>query len=203
MDELSRGRVRAMKRAVAAEIPPGTHVLEVGCGTGELAALICARGATAVALDRSPSMLDVAARRIEEEELDGRLELREMGIEGMDELGEHSYGAVVSTLVLSELTDDERRYVLKHAFRVLEPGGLLVIADEVLPRSRAGQWLQAFMRLPMLAATYLVSGASTRPIPDLRGEVLEAGFTVEREQRSHGDAFAVLLAHRPAQEETA
>ena len=48
MDELSRGRVRAMKQAVASEIPPGTHVLELGCGTGELAVLICARGATEI-----------------------------------------------------------------------------------------------------------------------------------------------------------
>jgi ubiquinone/menaquinone biosynthesis C-methylase UbiE len=200
MNELSRGRVRAMKQAVASEIPRGTHVLEVGCGTAELAALICARGATVEAFDRSPSMLDVAARRIEEEELDGRLTLREMGVEGMDGLDEQSYGAVASTLVLSELTDDERRYTLKHAFRVLQPGGLLAIADEVLPRSRAGRLLHAFTRVPMLAATYLVSGASTRPIPDLQGDVLDAGFTIEREQRSHGDAFAVLVARRPDKE---
>jgi len=203
MDELSRGRVRAMKQAVASEIPRGAHVLEVGCGTGELAGLICARGATVEAFDRSPSMLDVAAGRIEKEALDGRLTLREMGVEGMDGLEEQSYGAVVSTLVLSELTEDERRYALKHAFRVLKPGGLLAIADEVLPRSRAGRLLHAFSRVPMLAATYLVSGASTRPIPDLQGEVLDAGFTVEKEQRSQGDAFAVLVAQRPAQEETA
>lgn len=200
MNELSHGRVRAMKQAVASEIPRGTHVLEVGCGTAELAALICARGATVEAFDRSSSMLDVAARRIEEEELDGRLTLREMGVEGMDGLEEQSYGAVASTLVLSELTDDERRYTLKHAFRVLKPGGLLAIADEVLPRSRAGQLLHAFTRVPMLAATYLVSGASTRPIPDLQGDVLDAGFTIEREQRSHGDAFAVLVARRPDKE---
>jgi demethylmenaquinone methyltransferase/2-methoxy-6-polyprenyl-1,4-benzoquinol methylase len=200
MDELSRGRVRAMKQAVASEIPRGTHVLEVGCGTGELASLICARGATVEAFDRGPTMLVVAARRIEEEDLDGRLTLREMGVEGMDGLEERSYGAVVSTLVLSELTDGERRYALEHAFRVLEPGGLLVIADEVLPRSRAGRLLHAFTRVPVLAATYLVSGASTRPIPDLRGEVLAAGFSIEKEQRSHGDAFAAVVAHRPAQE---
>jgi demethylmenaquinone methyltransferase/2-methoxy-6-polyprenyl-1,4-benzoquinol methylase len=203
IDELSRGRVRAIKQAVANEIPRGSHVLEVGCGTGELAALICARGATVEAFDRSPSMLDVAAGRIEEAALDGRLTLREMGVERMDGLEEQSYGAVVSTLVLSELTDDERRYTLKHAFRVLEPGGLLVVADEVLPRSTAGRLLHALTRLPLLAATYLVSGASTRPIPDLRGEVLDAGFTIGKEQRSHRDAFAVLVAHRPAQGETA
>jgi ubiquinone/menaquinone biosynthesis C-methylase UbiE len=203
MDELSRGRVRAMKLAVASEIPSGTHVLELGCGTGELAALICDRGATVEALDRNPSMLAVAAGRIEEEKLAGRLTLREMGVEGMDGLEERSYGAVVSTLVLSELTEDERRYTLKHALRVLEPRGLLVIADEVLPRSRADRLLHSFSRVPMLAATYLVSGASTRPIPDLQGDVLSAGFTIEKEQRSHGDAFSVLVAHRPAQEEPA
>ena len=200
MDEFSRGRVRAMKQAVASEIPPGTHVLEVGCGTGELAGLICARGATVEALDRSPSMLAVAARRVEDEGLDGRLTLREMGVEGMDGLEERAYGAVVSTLVLSELTDDERRYALGHAFRVLEPGGLLVVADEVLPRSRAGRLLHALTRAPVLAAAYLVTGASTRPIPDLPGEVLGAGFTIDDEQRSQGDAFAVLVAHRPAKE---
>lgn len=54
MDELSRDRVRAMKQAVASGIPPGTHVLEVGRGTGELAALICARAAALQALDRQP-----------------------------------------------------------------------------------------------------------------------------------------------------
>jgi len=202
MDELSRGRVRAMKEAVAGEIPPGARVLELGCGTAELAALICARGATVEAFDRSPSMLEVAARRIGEEGLGGRLTLREMGVEGMDGLEPRSYGAVVSTLVLSELTGDERRYALEHAFRVLEPGGLLVIADEVLPRSRAGRLLHAAARLPVLAATYLVSRASTRPIPDLSGEVLRAGFAIEKEQRSHGDAFAVLVARRPKEETT-
>ena len=109
----------------------------------------------------------VAARRIEEEELDGRLTLREMGVEGMDGLEEQSYGAVVSTLVLSELTDDERRYTLKHAFRVLEPGGLLVIADEVLPRSRAGRLLHAFTRVPVLAATYSGIGREHPPDPPI------------------------------------
>ena len=133
MDKVSRGRVRAMKQAVASEIAPRTHVLEMGCGTGELAALINARGSTVEGFDRSPSMLAVARERIEEGNLEGRLTVWEMGVDGMDALDERSYGAVVSTLVFSELADDERRYALKHALRVLEPAGLLVIADEVLP----------------------------------------------------------------------
>jgi demethylmenaquinone methyltransferase/2-methoxy-6-polyprenyl-1,4-benzoquinol methylase len=197
MEAISRGRVRTMKQAVAAEVPPRARVLEIGCGTGELGALMCQGGAHVEGFDRSPSMLKTALKRIEAEGLEGRLACREMGVDGMDELPPLVYGAVVSTLVLSELSDNERRFALKHAFRVLEPGGVLVIADEVLPRSRCRRLSHAVARAPMLAATYLVAGSTTRPIRDLRGEVTVAGFTVRKEDRSQGDAFALLVAQRP------
>ena len=201
MDAVSGGRVSAIKRALAAEIPPGIRVLEIGCGTGELGALLCARGAHVEGFDRSPSMLAVAGERIEAEGLTGRLECREMGVDGMDRLPECAYGAVVSTLVFSELSDDERRFALRHAFRVLEPGGLLVIADEVVPRSALRRLGQSLSRAPLLAATYLVAGTATRPIRDLQGEVGAAGFRLEKEERSQGDAFALLVARRPEEEE--
>jgi ubiquinone/menaquinone biosynthesis C-methylase UbiE len=116
----------------------------------------------------------------------------------MDSLPSSDYDAVVSTLVFSELTADERGYALKHAARVLKPGGQLVIADEVVPRKAAARALQWAVRAPMLAATYLVSRASTRPIADLAGEVAEAGFHIDKEVRSHGDAFALVKATLPA-----
>jgi len=99
---------------------------------------------------------------------------------------------VVSTLVFSELTSDERGYALKHAARILKPGGHLVIADEVVPRKAAARILQWAVRAPMLAASYLVSRASTRPIKDLAGELAQAGFRIDKENRSHGDAFALV-----------
>ena len=46
----------------------------------------------------------------------------------------------------------------------------------------------------MLAATYLVSRSSTRPIKDLAGEAAKAGFHVDKEVRSHGDAFSLVKA---------
>lgn len=200
MEAVSRGRVRAMKQAVAAEVPSGTRVLEIGCGTGELGALLCARDARVEGFDRSPSMVAMARKRIETEGLAGRLECREMGVDGMDGLPDRAYGAVVSTLVLSELADDERRFALNHAFRVLEPGGILVIGDEVVPRSGGRRLVHALARAPLLAATYLVASAITRPIRDLPGELGEAGFSIHKEERSHGDAFALLVARRPREE---
>ena len=192
MDKASRGRVRAIKEAVAAEVPQGARVLEIGCGTGELAAMLIRLGATVDGFDASPRMVEVVHERIAEEALQGKLTVRQMGVHGMDGLPASTYDVVVSTLVFSELNEDERRYALKHAMRVLKRDGLIIIADEVVPREAARRILHAIVRAPMLAMTYLASGTSTRPIPDLSGELAEAGFHVEKEVRSHGDAFALV-----------
>jgi len=197
IDAVSRGRVRAMKEAVAGEVCEGASVLEIGCGTGELAELLCARGATVDGFDPSPSMVAAARERIGRAGLEGRLSVRQMGVDGMDALADARYGFVVSTLVFSELADDERRHALRHSFRVLEPGGKLVLADEVVPRELVGRVLHSAARLPLVVATYLVTGSSTRPIADPRRDVEAAGFELERETRSHGGSFAVVVARRP------
>jgi len=200
MDAVSGGRVRAAKEAVAAEVPEKARVLEIGCGTAELGAMLVARGARVEGFDLSPSMLSVARERIEAEGLADRLSVREMGVEGMDALTEATYDAVVSTLVLSELSEDERRFALKHGARVLRPGGRLVVADEVVPRSPGRRLVHRLLRAPLLAATYLISRSATTPIPDLAAEVAASGLVVEKEVRSHGGAFALLVASRPERE---
>jgi hypothetical protein len=45
----------------------------------------------------------------------------------------------------------------------------------------------------MLIASYLVSRSITRPISNLSGELTGAGFTVEKEKRSQGDSFALVV----------
>ncbi len=200
MDKVSRGRVRSIKEAVAAEVPQGARVLEIGCGTGELASMMIGRGASVDAFDASPKMVEVVRERVAEEGLEGRLTVRRMGVDGMDGLRASDYDAVVSTLVFSELNEGERSYALKHALRVLKPGGFIVVADEVVPRGGAERILQSVVRTPLVAMTYLFSGASTRPIVDLPGELADAGFRVDKEVRSHGDAFA-LVRGTPAEKE--
>jgi demethylmenaquinone methyltransferase/2-methoxy-6-polyprenyl-1,4-benzoquinol methylase len=194
MDKVSRGQVKTVKEAVVAEVPEGAHVLEMGCGTGELAAMLIARGATVTGFDLSPTMVEVARDRIEAEGLKDKLTIEQMGVDGMDGFPASSFDAVVSTLVLSELSDDERRFALKHSKRVLKPGGIFVIADEVVPRTASGKVLQALVRIPMKAATYFVSRTSTHPIADLPGELKAAAFAVQKEIRSQGDAFALVVA---------
>lgn len=196
MDKVSRGRIRAVKETVASEVPKGSHVLEIGCGTGELAGLIIERGCTVEGFDLSPCMVKTAEERIETDNLKGKFSVRRMGVDGMDGFTDENFDAVVSTLVFSELNDDERRFALKHAARVLKPGGCIIIADEVVPQTAARRVVHIVVRLPLLAVTYLVSSNSTRPIDDLAGETTEAGFIVEKEVRSHGDSFAIVVGRK-------
>lgn len=197
IDRAGRGRVHEMKRAVVHEIRSGSFVLEIGCGTGELAVMLARSGAIVEGFDLSPSMVETARERIKAANLQDRVKIYQMGVDGMDSLAATTYGAVVSTLVFSELTDSERRFALKHAFRILNPGGLLVVADEVWPRTKSGRIIHALSRLPLLILTYLVSRAATTPLADLAGEVTSAGFIVEKEVRGCDDALAVLVARRP------
>ncbi len=59
---LTFGRVTHLHEAVAraAADLPGGSVLEIGCGTGSVTALLAARGCRITALDQNPEMLELA-----------------------------------------------------------------------------------------------------------------------------------------------
>ncbi|MEW5735962.1 MAG: corrinoid protein-associated methyltransferase CpaM [Thermodesulfobacteriota bacterium] len=198
MNAVSGGRVRAVKEKIASMVAPGARVLEMGCGTGELASLLLAAGAAEVlGFDQSPAMAAQSRERIVRENLGDRFQVMNMGVDGMDALASGSFDAVFSTLVMSELSDDERRFTLRQAFRALRPGGSVVLADEVVPRTPGKKALHQLARAPLVAATFLATGSTTRPLADLAGDLRQAGFVIENEERSHGDAFAVVSAKKP------
>jgi demethylmenaquinone methyltransferase/2-methoxy-6-polyprenyl-1,4-benzoquinol methylase len=210
MERASRGRSRAVKEQVAERVAEGLarpehrtpdeagvgRVLELGCGTGELAARLARQGLTVHGFDANANMVGVARERIQREGLTERVTVEQRLVADMDGLPDDAYDAVVSTLVLSELDPDARRYTLEHAHRVLRVGGLLVIADEVWPRRTGHRALHRLSRAPALALTYLVTGSASHPLRDLAGEIAESGFAVTDEQRSHRDAFALVTARR-------
>jgi len=192
MDKADRGQIRAAKERVCGLVPKDAGVLEIGCGTGELASMIIGAGSVVDGFDVSPSMLGAARERIIKEGLGGKFTLRRMGVDGMDEFPDKAYDVVVSTLVFSEFTDDERRYALFHSQRVLKPGGMLIIADEVKPDVRALRVLHNAIRTPMVLVTYLISSSSTKPLENIREEIEGAGFMVEMEEKSHARAFVII-----------
>lgn len=114
----------------------------------------------------------------------------------VDHFKEGSLDAVVSCLAFSELSATEQEYTLRTAYRCLVPGGRLVIADEILP---AGGWQRAWTRLRrvgLVAATYLMTQTTTRPVVDLPARIGAAGFVDIDEEHLWSDTFVIVDAIR-------
>ncbi len=185
---------RARRRLVDDAVEPGMRVLEIGCGTGTLTLLAAEKDARVVAFDVSEPMLAMARRKLADAGFSERVRLEHVGVSGMDALDDASFDLVASTLVFSEFSNDERAWALRHSFRVLRPGRRLAIVDEVTPESLGQRLVHGAVRLPLLVATFALTQTTTRPVDGLPGLVAEAGFRVEREERTALGSLLYLLA---------
>jgi ubiquinone/menaquinone biosynthesis C-methylase UbiE len=190
---LSGGRIEGYYEAVATRVAaPGAEILDVGCGTGGVALACAARGAKVTGIDVNAGMLAQARAKAGADSVQW-LALGAAEIE--DRFGEASLDAVVSCLAFSELTPDERRYVLRTAHTCVRPGGRIVVADEVPPSTSGGRLWHALARAPVTAWTWALTQTTTRAVEDLPGLVRAAGFEQVREDRPH-PAFAIVSATR-------
>jgi ubiquinone/menaquinone biosynthesis C-methylase UbiE len=111
------------------DVQPGDRVLEIGCGHGVAASYICERldGGQLVAVDRSPKMIEAAARRNAEHVRTGRAEFLVAHLETLD-LGDRRFDKILAVRVGIFNRDPEGARAL--AERWLAPGGtLLAVLD--------------------------------------------------------------------------
>lgn len=199
MRVLSGGRITRLYGDVAAAVPAQGRILEVGCGTGGVTAELVSPDREIVAVDRSPQMLAVAERKLSAPITHGRVVLQTVSITGLERVfGPESFDAVVCCLVLSELTATEERYALDVFCRLLRPGGVLVLADEVMPERRLRRWGYRAQRFPMAAVTYLLTQTSTHAARGLEGKVIERGLQDVAATRTRGQSFQIVAGRKPA-----
>jgi demethylmenaquinone methyltransferase/2-methoxy-6-polyprenyl-1,4-benzoquinol methylase len=195
---LTFGGVERAYDRLAARVEPGQRALDVGCGTGALALRMARRGAQVKAIDLSAGMLELAERRAREAGLGDRIALVEMGVAELDREAADSYAVVASGLCFSELSDDELAYTLAQAHRILAPGGLLLVADEVAPSGRLARLLRGVIRAPLSALAWLVTQQTTHAVRHLAERIAAAGFEIESLRRSGLGDFLEIVARRPA-----
>ena len=175
---LTRGRIKEIYLKIAEmAAKPGSRVLDIGCGTGNVSLACAERGANVVGIDISAEMLEVAHLKAKAAELEGKIEFLEVGVaelESMTAVGE--FDAAVACLTFSELTPDEQTYTLSVAHSRLKPGGIVIIADEALPEQAFNRFVHRLARLPLAASAYLVTQTTTRPLEDMTGRLRKAGF---------------------------
>jgi demethylmenaquinone methyltransferase/2-methoxy-6-polyprenyl-1,4-benzoquinol methylase len=106
----------------------------------------------------------------------------------------------MSGLCFSELSDDEITYTLTQIRRILRPGGLLLLADEVRPRKRATRLAVALVRAPLVALAYVVTGRTTTAVERLPERVADAGLAVESTVTSALGNFCEVVARKPGDE---
>jgi ubiquinone/menaquinone biosynthesis C-methylase UbiE len=107
------------------DIRPDDRVLEVGCGHGVAATLVCERldGGHLTAIDRSPKMIEAARRRNAAYVGAGRAEFLVASLEDVD-LGERRFDKIFAIRVGLFHRDPDRAYGI--ANRWLAPGGAVL-----------------------------------------------------------------------------
>ncbi len=124
-----------------ARMPRCTAAADLGCGAGDLLKALLSRAATVIGVDNSPSMLDLARRRLPDAE---RVSLRLGDLMHLP-LREGEVQAAVFSLSLHHAPDPAQ--ALAEAGRVLAPGGTLLILDftrhgrEELREQYGDRWL--------------------------------------------------------------
>lgn len=188
------GKQGAYNREIVAllALEPEQRVLDLGCGTGELTRMIAdnldvARGGQAVGVDAAAKMIQVARKKRGNDTC--RFDV--VAAESLP-YEDASFDAVVSSLFFHHVDLDLKQRTLAASFRVLKPGGKLVIADMHIPTTWMG-WLVSwtsrwFFMQPQIAEN--IRGM----LPNV---MIEAGFSPPAIRANYFGYVAIFTCHKP------
>ena len=119
----SRAHITTVVGGLIDRLAPAGLVVDLGCGAGQYAVEVAARGHPVVGIDYSPAMLALA--RSHAAELGVTIDLRECDLDEAIPFAPETVDAVMMVSVLQVVRDPKR--VLDQIHRALRPGGYLLI----------------------------------------------------------------------------
>jgi ubiquinone/menaquinone biosynthesis C-methylase UbiE len=166
---LMLGRRKRLRRTTVAlaHIQPGERVLEVGCGTGDVALAAKAQAGpqgVVSGIDAAPEMIAVARDKAARQ---GVAVDFQVGLIEALAFPDATFDVVLSSLMMHHLPDDLKRQGLAEIARVLKPGGRLLIVDVKRPTGRTDS---------IMGALFLHGGLE-KGVQDLPPLLQAAGFS--------------------------
>ena len=136
-----------VRSLVVAEYRPGTVILDLGAGSGQVEAMLLeARpDARIVAVDSSPAMLALAKERLAHAADNVALVAGDFAEPERIALPRHDYGIALLIQALHHVPHERKRRVLAMLTRTLSPGGLLILVDRLALEDASLRPVQASM----------------------------------------------------------
>lgn len=209
----SFGRDQSWRRRAVAmvDVGPEDDVLDVACGTGDLAEAFCdAQPRSVLGVDFTPEMLELAAAKAARRTRQGRPSPLYRSGDATDlALPNGSFDIVSIAFGIRNVSDP--RKALTEFLRVLRPGGRLVIVEFSRPRNAVLALLNdLYMRRVMPLSATLISGDRSgayrylpRSIDTFEGpealaeQIAGAGLEVVTQERRTFGVCTISLARKP------
>lgn len=190
---MTLGQVRRLRTLTVdhALLQPGEKVLDVGCGTGGVtipAKLRVGKNGEVTGIDPAPEMIAVARQKASRAGLE--IDFRVGVIESLP-FPNGTFDAVTSSLMMHHLPEHVQVKGLAEIWRVLKPGGWILIADMMRP---SGSFFKRFF-----TSMVLHHGHGTQfGIEDLPKLMREAEFDKVEQLDARFLTIGFVRANKPA-----
>lgn len=134
-------------------LPKDARVLDIACGTGDFTAVLARRwpDSTITGVDLTPAMLDVAKRKV----FSDNVAFMQGDAQNLKDIPHDSHALAVCAFGFRNFPDKAK--ALSECFRVLEPGGQLVVLELFRPKFALLGWL---VNLWFVCTAWLFAGKS-------------------------------------------